>query len=102
MVEGNGFIKLNYNKSSNSDFISKLGYDERVPWAQFPSDTSGGSGNTFIPDYLTTNGTINDINLLTSGGRYNAGQKVGIFCSNTQQSSSTRNSEIGSRGIYLP
>lgn len=79
-------------KLPTSGWTKGLGLSTNFPWAYLPNEV-GGSGSTFIPDYVTHLSQVWQV--LVVGGYYSDGSYAGLFrCNYTSLES---NSTIGAR-----
>lgn len=88
----------NYTSSGitlpNSGWIKGLGLSTNFPWAYLPNEV-GGSGSTFIPDYVTH--LSQGWQVLVVGGYYSDGSYAGLFHFGSNYTSLESNSTIGAR-----
>ncbi len=80
-------------------YITKLLYDEDMPWLiGIPEEASGGGKTTYVPDYayLYSSGTT----VLSCGGNWNYDSDAGLFYFVASYSSSNPDSYRGSRLSY--
>ena len=79
--------------------IKTLGNCTALPWAFIPTGT-GGSGTTYVPDYVTSN---SGWCVLCVGGCYGSvAAYCGLFFFNGNCHSSGAGSGIGARLLYVP
>ena len=71
-----------------------LGLSTNFPWAYLPNEV-GGSGSTFIPDYVTH--SSQGWQVLVVGGYYSDGSYAGLFRFGSNYTSLESNSTIGAR-----
>ena len=71
-----------------------LGLSTNFPWAYLPNEV-GGSGSTFIPDYVTH--LSQGWQVLVVGGYYSDGSYAGLFRFGSNYTSLESNSTIGAR-----
>lgn len=71
-----------------------LGLSTNFPWAYLPNEV-GGSGSTFIPDYVTHHSQ--GWQVLVVGGYYSDGSYAGLFRFGSNYTSLESNSTIGAR-----
>ena len=80
--------------SSTTGWIKGLGLSTNFPWAYLPNEV-GGSGSTFIPDYVTHHSQ--GWQVLVVGGYYSDGSYAGLFRFGSNYTSLESNSTIGAR-----
>lgn len=80
--------------SSTTGWIKGLGLSTNFPWAYLPNEV-GGSGSTFIPDYVTH--LSQGWQVLVVGGYYSDGSYAGLFRFGSNYTSLESNSTIGAR-----
>lgn len=85
-------------RASSSGYISALGASTTAPWAIYPS-SPGGSETTYIPDYSWTS---SGWRVLFVGGSWSSGSKAGLFWFNGYNSSSSSDSYVGARLLFVP
>lgn len=71
-----------------------MGLSTNFPWAYLPNEV-GGSGSTFIPDYVTH--LSQGWQVLVVGGYYSDGSYAGLFRFGSNYTSLESNSTIGAR-----
>ena len=77
-----------------SGWTKGLGLSTNFPWAYLPNEV-GGSGSTFIPDYVTH--LSQGWQVLVVGGYYSDGSYAGLFRFGSNYTSLESNSTIGAR-----
>lgn len=77
-----------------SGWTKGLGLSTNFPWAYLPNEV-GGSGSTFIPDYVTH--LSQGWKVLVVGGYYSDGSYAGLFRFGSNYTSLESNSTIGAR-----
>ena len=95
------YIQLNYSGSASwgSSYITKLGVDERYPWAMLPEAAGSGSPTTYFGDGVWS---ASGWRVLRRGGRWSSGSLDGLFASDLDGDSSGSGSIYGSRLLYSP
>lgn len=94
-----GYTKLSYSRSLTAGYISKLGLDETVPWAQLCTEAAGTS-TTYIPDNYTG---ADGWRVALTGGFYASNAPAGLFYIYMGYVSASKyNIRTGGRLIYLP
>ena len=81
-------------KLPTSGWTKGLGLSTNFPWAYLPNEV-GGSGSTFIPDYVTH--LSQGWQVLVVGGYYSDGSYAGLFRFGSNYTSLESNSTIGAR-----
>lgn len=81
-------------KLPTSGWTKGLGLSTNFPWAYLPNEV-GGSGSTFIPDYVTH--LSQGWQVLVVGGYYSDGSYAGLFRFGSNYTSLESNSTIGTR-----
>lgn len=81
-------------KLPTSGWTKGLGLSTNFPWAYLPNEV-GGSGSTFIPDYVTH--LSHGWQVLVVGGYYSDGSYAGLFRFGSNYTSLESNSTIGAR-----
>jgi len=95
------YAQVPYSLPSNgSGWIRMLGYDAAMPWAMIPTNFTGGSATTFIPDQ----GVVGWAGwyVLFVGGFWNGSTGAGLFYFDASGGSSVAPSNIGGRLLVLP
>ena len=87
-----------YTKTQNSGYISGLGLDANMPWAQIPTAVSG-SESTYLCDYYYL---ASGWRVASVGGSWAHGSDAGLFSLNTYDDSSYSSSYVGSRLLVIP
>ena len=85
-------------KTQSNGYISMTGYSSTYPWSFYPTSTSG-SETTYIPDAASYG---SGWRVLYVGGYWSHGSSAGLFCFNASSSSSSSNSSIGARLLFVP
>ena len=87
-----------YTKIQSDGYISGLGFDANMPWAQIPTAVSG-SESTYLCDfyYYSTGWRVASV-----GGDWAYGSRAGLFCLGAVDASSGYSSFIGSRLLVIP
>ncbi len=92
------YTKLAYSKIQTNGYISSLGLDASIPWAQLPTAIAG-SDSTYLCDYYYSNP---DWRVAYVGGDWVSNFNAGLFYLNSYYGSSRYGSGIGSRLLVLP
>ena len=92
------YTKLAYSKIQNNGYISSLGLDASIPWAQIPTGIAG-SDSTYLCDYYYSG---SGWRVASVGGSWNDGSSAGLFFLGSDDGSSGSYSSIGSRLLVLP
>ena len=92
-VYNGDYVELNYENEKTSGYIKERGYDERYPWARFPTSIGGGS-NTYYSDYYYQN---SGERALCFGGSFGNGALAGLWSFNANTAASNTNVNVGAR-----
>ena len=92
------YTKLAYSKIQTNGYISSLGLDASIPWAQLPTAIAG-SNSTYLCDYYYSNP---DWRVAYVGGDWGSNFNAGLFYLNSYYGSSRYGPGIGSRLLVLP
>ena len=84
-----------------SAYATGFGFSSAFPWALIP-DTSGGSSDTYVTDYVFSNANHNDKRALSGGGRSGGTLSQGLFCFNAANSGEYNATYLSSRLIFIP
>lgn len=85
-------------KVQSDGYITKIGYSSTASWSFYPTSL-GGSETAYIPDHAGYN---SDWRVLSVGGGRDYGSSSGMFCFSGNYSSSSSNSYIGARLLFVP
>lgn len=94
-----GYTQIGFDIPSSNNFISALGYDSNNDWIMLPSEASGASATSAIGDYLNQKWAWRVARL---GGSWANDSSAGAFCWSYSDNSSTVESTIGARVMFVP
>lgn len=83
---------------SSNGSIKAMGYSSAAAWAMIPS-ASGGSGTTYVSDYVYSN---SGWCVLYVGGDYSTYAAYGLMFFNAYNSSSKSGDNVGARLLFIP
>ena len=92
------YTKLGYTKAASNGYISALGVDTSMPWAQISTGVDG-SVSTYLCDYYWQN---SGWRVADAGGSWSGGSDAGLFCLYSYHASSDSYADVGSRLLVLP
>ena len=92
------YTKLGYTKAASNGYISALGVDTSMPWAQISTGVAG-SVSTYLCDYYWQN---SGWCVAFVGGHWAGGSNAGLFCLHSYNASSASGASLGSRLLVLP
>ena len=92
------YTKLGYTKAASNGYISALGVDTSMPWAQISTGVAG-SVSTYLCDYYWQN---SGWHVAYVGGYWGLGSLAGLFFLSSRGDSSLSHAGIGSRLLVLP
>lgn len=93
------YTKVSFTSPTSSNYISKEGMDNALPWAMLPSEATGGSETTFYPDcFYRADGWCG---VVRSGSSYD-GSCGGVWLLGCSSALSISSTTIGSRLLYDP
>ena len=93
------YTKVSFTSPTSSNYISKEGMDNALPWAMLPSEATGGSETTFYPDYFSS---FDGWRVAVRSGPWSYGSDCGVWLLRCNSDSSYSNTNIGSRLLYDP
>ena len=94
-----GYTQISFSLPSSNNFISALGYDSNNDWIMLPSEASGASATSAIGDYCSS---YSGWRIAPLGGRWTHGSYAGAFYWDCISSSSSADSIIGARVMFIP
>lgn len=83
-------------------YITGFGYSNKFPWAMLPDSAQGGSGSTYVPDYVNVRANYGSELALYVGGYNATGSGRGLFYFVSDKDQGDVGMTIGSRLIYIP
>lgn len=96
-----GYEQLSFSASTswNQSYINGMGLDANHPWAMLPNAAGSGSESTYYCDAVWS---ASGWRVLGCGARWNFAGMAGIWATDMTDASSSTNSSVGSRLLFLP
>ena len=94
-----GYKSLGYHWSHSNGYQSAFGIDPEHPELLIPTEASG--SDVFTGNFVWQNYTYNGFFIAILGGRWDGGSHCG-FALNGDNTSGTRNRNVGGRLLYVP
>jgi hypothetical protein len=95
----NPYEQLSYVNINADNYVVAMGFDTSCPYANFPTNVTGGNSSTYYSDYYYKN---TGQRIAIFGGAWNNGSSAGLFAWDLDDASSYTHVSLGGRLLKRP